>query len=86
MTDVISSNLEAYKKEERWAMELGKTIPLLVVEQDLRSKNRFAEHSRPGCALTNMGNVSHRQPNHNLFACACGWTGWLIPKEELDDA
>ena len=86
MSNILEENMKAYDRELKFALDISEAIPILVVEQDLRSKNRYAEHSKDGCKLVNLGNVSHRQPNHNLFSCDCGWTGWLIPKEELDDA
>lgn len=81
-TEILAANNKVYDAEAILALELGEAIPILAVEQDLRSKNRFREHSTPHCELTNLGNVSQRHPNHNLFVCKCGWTGWLIPKKE----
>lgn len=78
---IRDANRKEYEKEERLAMSLTDIPPKTKAEQDQRSKNRFREHSGEGCDLINTGQISHRQPNHELHQCKCGWVGWLIPKE-----
>lgn len=81
VSDIIEANNKVYARELELASTLAEQLPISFIAQDLRSKNRFREHSQEGCSLINLGNTSHRQPNHQLFRCACGWIGWLIPKE-----
>lgn len=81
---IIESNKKAFEKEIGFAMDLTDRIPMHRIDQDLRSKNRFWEHSREGHSLTDSGRQSHHQPNHTLFNCTCGWVGWLIPKDETN--
>lgn len=79
---IQGQNLEEYKKEERMALSIAEKIPSTPAEQDRRSKNRFREHAVEGCRLLDTGRTSHHQPNHTLHQCACGWIGWLIPKDD----
>lgn len=77
--EIIEENKQFFKRELELIDSLTDFIPVDPIDQDIRSKNRFREHTGEGHGLSTEGKTSQHQPNHLLFFCECRWIGWLIP-------
>jgi hypothetical protein len=44
---------------------------------DQRTKNRRAEHSKPGHELSPVTHPHKPSKKRELLQCTCGWKGWL---------